>query len=130
MYTRIIIPTIDIYDANTGQFEVTLAVELPHSQEQKLLNLLNRGELFSDLFILNADVANARPGYVPPTIDHPERRVGVLRLLARDDTGLDVPLEIHLMLTAQARGIYPDDPYRLSSIQYSDIEVESINRLA
>lgn len=129
MYTKIINPTIDIYDADTGQFEVTLAVELPHSQEEKILNLLNRGELFSELFIINADVTNAREGYEPPTIDRPKRRVGILHLLARDDTGIDVPIEIRMMLTAQARGIDPNDPSHLSSIQYSDIVVESANRL-
>ena len=96
MYTKIINPIIDIYDADTGEFEVTLAVELPHSQEDKLLNLLNRGELFSDLFIINAEVINARQGYEPPTVEHPRRRVGVLRLLARDDAGTDVPVEIRM----------------------------------
>jgi len=129
MYTKIINPIIDIYDADTGEFEVTLAVELPHSQEDKLLNLLNRGELFSDLFIINAEVINARQGYEPPTVEHPRRRVGVLRLLARDDAGTDVPVEIRMMLTSQVRGVYPNDPSHLSSIEYTAILVDSVKRL-
>ena len=129
MYTIIINPTIDIYDAETGQFVVTLDIELPHSQEDKTLNLLNRGEIFSNLFILNAEVTNAQEGYIPPTIENPKRRVGVLHLLARDDTGTNVPIEIRMLLTAQVRDINPKDIYHLGSIEYTDILVESVKRL-
>lgn len=128
MYLKIFNPTIDIYDPDTGQFVVALALELPRSQEQKLLNYLNYGENFSDLFFLNAEITKAQEGYAPPTIEHPSRRVGVLHLLAREDTGVDVPVDIQMLLTAQVRYINPNDPGHLGSVEYTDIVPKSVSR--
>ena len=129
MYSKIINPTVDIYDPDTGEFVVTLAINLPYSEEQKLLNFLNQGEKFSNLLSLNAEVINAQEGYVPPTIKNPKRRVGKLRFLARDDTGADVPILMQMLLTAQVRYINPNDPRYLGSIEYTDIVLQSVSRL-
>lgn len=129
MYSKILNPTIDIYDPDTGQFVVALALELPRFQEKKILNYLNSGENFSDLFFLNAEVTNAQEGYTPPTIERPSRRVGVLHLLARDDTGVYVPIDIRMLLTAQVRYINPNDPGHLGSVEYNDIVLQKMSRL-
>lgn len=128
MYSKVFNPTIDIYDPDTGQFVVTLALELPRSQEQKILSFLNRGEDFSNLFFLNAEIINAREGYMPPTIEHPSRRVGILHLLAREDTGADVSIDIRMPLTAQVRYINPNAPHHLGSIEYTDIALKTVSR--
>ena len=129
MYTQIINPSIDIYNADTGEFLGTSTFDLSPSEGKKLLNYLNRGELFSDLLLLNARLYNAPKDYVPPTIDRGLMRVGVLHALFRDDSGVDIPIEIRMKFLSQARGIFPGDPYFLSSILYSDIVVESVKRL-
>jgi len=129
MYLKIFNPTIDIYDPDTEQFVVALALELPRSEEQKLLNYLNYGENFSNLFFLNAEITSAQEGYAPPTIENPSRRVGVLHLLAREDTGVYVPVDIRMLLTAQVRYINPNDPGHLGSVEYSDVVLKTVNRL-
>lgn len=129
MYNQVINPSIDIYNADTGEFLGTSTFDLSSYEEKKLLNYLNRGESFSDLLLLNARLYNAPKDYVPPTIDRGLRRVGVLHALFRDDTGVDVPIEIRMKFLSQARGVFPGDPYFLSSVLYSDIIVESVNRM-
>lgn len=129
MYSKITNPTVDIYDPDTDQFVVAAALGLPRSQEQKLLNYLNYGVNFSNLFFLNAEITSAQEGYVPPTIEHPRRRVGVLHFLARDDTGIYKPIDIRMLLTAQARYIDPNDPNRLGSVEYTDIVLKTVSRL-
>ena len=81
------------------------------------------------MVFLNAEITRAQEGYVPPTIERPSRRVGVLHLLVRDDTGVNVPIEIRMLLTAQVRYIYPNDRYHLGSVEYTDIAVEKVSRL-
>jgi len=129
MYTKILSPAIDIYSADTGEFLGTSTFDLSPYEEKKLLNYLNRGEPFSDLLILNANLYNAPMDYVPPTIDRGLERVGVLHAMFRDDTGADIPIEIRMKFLSQARGVLPGDPYFLSSVQYSDILIESVERL-
>lgn len=129
MYSKITSLTIDIYDPDTGEFVVTLTLEPPYDQGRKLLNFLNHGERFSDLLFLNAKTIRTQEGYVPPTIENPKRRVGILHLLAQDDTGAYVPMDIRMRLTAQVRRINPNDPRHLESIEYTDIVLESVNRL-
>ncbi|WP_312280129.1 hypothetical protein [Oscillibacter sp.] len=128
MYSKITNLAIDIYDPDTGQFVVTLTLEPPYNQERKLLNFLNHGERLSDLLFLNAEVIKTQEGYVPPTIEDPKRRVEVLHLLAQDDTGTYVPIDIRMLLTAQVRHINPNDPRHLGSIEYTDIVLESVSR--
>lgn len=130
MYTKINNPTIDILDANTGKFLGTSTFDLPSGEEKKLLNLVNYGVKPSTLLILNANLYDAPEDYVPPSIDKALKREGILNaLFTEQGTEKNIPIEIRIKFDSRARGVVPGDPYYLNSVQYSDIEVESVKRL-
>lgn len=129
MYTRIVSPYIDIYNASSGNLLGTATLDLTPFEEKKLLDFLNQGKPFSDLLVLNANLYNASKEYTAPTVGNPMDREGTFHALFRDEAGVYVPMEIRMKFLARARGAVKGDPYYLSSVQYSDIVVESVERL-
>lgn len=127
MYTKIINPNIVIYDEETGELIGTATFKLTKESERALLNLLNYNMQPSSLTVLDLNLHEPSPNYIPPTPFIPYARKGIIHALFKNAyTGKLVSVEIQLKYNARARGNITGDLYRFESVEFSDIDIESV----
>ena len=127
MYNLVANLTNEIHDANTGEFLGYVTFELPQTEEEKLLDLVNYGETPQNLTLLNATVKKATKDYVPPELIKKYSRTGILRASFRDkDSGTFMPIEIHLAFDVRGKGRQYANLYHFDSAEYSNIKVDAI----
>ncbi len=127
MYTRIIDPTIELYDAESHELLGIGTFELPRSEENKLLDLVNYGLKPKSLLVLNAYLYNPSANYIPATPDKPLSREGVIKAQFVDTDSKNMnQIEIRIQFDSRPRGITPGDPYNYTSVDFNNITVESV----
>jgi len=127
MYTKISNPSIVIYDGKTGELIGTATFKLTGESEKALLNLLNYNVRPTSLTLLDADLYKPSPNYIPPTPYSPYSRRGIIHALFTDAyTGNSVPVEIQLKYDARARGNIAGDLYHFDSVEFGNIDIESV----
>lgn len=130
MFTKIINPTLDIYNLNTGQFLGTATFILPPQEEKKILNLLNYGIQPSTVIVVNADLYFSPEDFAPPSIYETLYLTGLFKADFEEEySKKNIPIEIIATFDFQARSVIPKDQYYFVSGQFSNINIESISRL-
>lgn len=127
MYSRIGNLSMDLYDPETHELLGATTFMLPSSEEKKLLDLVNYGVRPTNLLVVNANLYNPSPNYSPSNPAMPLKRAGVIKaLFTESDTKVNIPLEIRIKFDSRVRGVIPGNPYRYSSVDFGNIEVESV----
>ncbi|MET0017912.1 hypothetical protein [Oscillibacter sp.] len=127
MYNLVANLTNEVHDGITGKFLGYVTFELPQTEEEKLLNLVNYGETPQSLILLNADIKKTAEDYVPPALIKKYSRAGILRASFRDkDSGTFMPVEIHLTFDVRGKGRQYANLYHFDSAEYSNIKVDAI----
>lgn len=129
MYTGIINPSIDIYDAETNEFLGEARFELSSEAERKLLDLVNDRKPFTSLVVLDLQFQPAG-GYVPLDPYKMYRFKGLFRaLFTKSGTGVSVPIEMRGAFNMRLRSIGSGQRQYLNSVDFSNIEVDSIQEI-
>ncbi|MPM59615.1 hypothetical protein SDC9_106460 [bioreactor metagenome] len=127
MYNLVTNLNIEIHDANTGNFLGYATFDLPQAEEKKLLNLINYGETPQTLTLLNTNITKTAKDYVPPELIKKYSRTGILRASFRDkDSGILMPIEIHLAFDVRGKGRQYANLYHFDSAEYSNIKVDAV----
>ena len=126
MFSKIINPEIFIYDGETGEPIAQTQFDLSVNGEKALLDLVNYNEVPYRLLLLNLRFQPTEH-YIPPSLDQPVKRRGVIKGLFKDSYsgGLE-PVEIHIRYDARARGNLMGNEYFFDSVEYSNIELEEV----
>lgn len=128
MYNLVTNLTNEVHDGDTGKFLGYATFELPQTEEEKLLDLVNYGETPTSLTLLNADIKKTSKDYVPPALIKKYPRTGILRASFRDkDSGTLMPVEIHLTFDVRGKGRQYANLYHFDSVEYSNIKVNAIS---
>lgn len=128
MYNMVTNLTNEVFDGNTGKFLGYATFELPKTEEDKMLNLVNFGETPKNLTLLNAEIKKTAVDYVPPQIIKKYPRMGILRASFRDqNSGSFIPVEIHLTFDVRGKGRQYADLYHFDSVEYSNIKIVGIS---
>jgi len=127
VFTRIKNPRITIYDGETNQFIGTASFKPTTEAEKALLQLVNYGIKPSSLTLLDVNLYQPDKDYVPPTPYYLYPREGTIYAFFTDSTaGADIPIEIQMKYNARARGTLTGNLYHFDSVDFSDIEIESV----
>ncbi len=127
MYTKITNPSIVIFDGKTGELIGTATFKLTDESEKKLLNLLNYNIQPSSLTLLDVDLYKPSPNYTPPIPYSPYARKGTIHALFTDAyAGNPVPVEIQLKYNARARGNTTGNLFHFESVEFGDIDIQSV----
>ena len=127
MFTQIKNPRIAIYDGETNKFIGVASFKITAEAEKALLQLVNYGTKPSFITLLDIDLYQPDKDYVPPTPYDAYKREGTIYALFTDSsTGKDIPIEIQMKYKARARGNLLGNLYHFDSVEFSDIEIESI----
>lgn len=127
MYNSVTNLTNEVYDRNSGEFLGYATFELPQTEEEKLLKLVNYGETPQRLTLLNATIRDTAEDYVPPGLIKKYPRAGILRASFRDkDSGELMPIEIHLTFDVRGNGRQYANLYHFASAEYSNIKVDAV----
>lgn len=130
MFTKIVNPTLEVYNVNSGQYLGTATFELPPQEEKKILNLLNYGIQPSTVLVVNADLYFSPKDFVPPSIYETLNLKGLFKADFEElYSKKNIPFEIIATFDFQARSVIPKDQYYFVSGQFSNINIESISRL-
>ncbi|MGE4214207.1 MAG: hypothetical protein AB7E42_05465 [Anaerotignaceae bacterium] len=125
MYTKIINPRITIFDGDTDEFIGSANFTLTPESEQSLLQLVNYNIIPKSLILLNQKFYQQSTKFDPPTLDHPQYRKGILRIIVASAYGEQIPLEIRLRFDAIARGNLSGSQTFFDSVEYYNIGVDS-----
>ncbi|WP_312282021.1 hypothetical protein [Oscillibacter sp.] len=127
MYTKITNPSIVIFDDRTGELIGTATFKLTDESEKALINLLNYNVQPPSLTLLDVDLYEPSPNYTPPIPYGSYARKGTIYALFTDEyTGTLVPIEIQLTYNARARGNATGNLYHFESVEFGDIDINSI----
>ncbi|MBN7772961.1 hypothetical protein [Clostridium aminobutyricum] len=127
MFTKIKDPRILIYDGETDRLIGMASFELTPEAEKALLGLVNYGIKPSTITLLDINLYQPDRTYVPPTPFDAYKREGTIYALFTDSsTGENIPVEIQMKYTARARGNIFETLYHFDSVEFSDIEIESV----
>jgi hypothetical protein len=127
MYVKIAEPEIAVFDVD-GQFVGLARFQLPSNTESALLDLVNNQKTPQVLFLLNVEMPVASKNYRPPNVNIPIKRKGILRAEFVADTGDVSLIEIHITFDSVVRGGEKSEKgYFFNSVQYSNINVDSVN---
>lgn len=128
MYDMVTNPVNEVYDGETGKFLGYVTFGTPQPEEEKLLGLINYGNIPESLILLNAEIIPMTEDYIPPELIKKFSRRGILRALCRDEnSGAFIPVEIQLMFDIRGRGRQGKNLYQFDSVEYSNIKVERVN---
>ena len=127
MFTKIEDPRIAIYDGKTNKFIGVASFNLTPESENALLKLVNYGVKPSSMILLDIDLYQPDKDYVPPTPYDAYEREGTIYALFTDyGTGEEIPVEIQMKYKARARGNLLGNLYHFDSVEFSDIDIESV----
>ena len=127
MFTQIKNPHIVIYDGETNELIGIASFKLTLEAKKALLQLVNYGIKPSFLTLLDIDLFQPDKDYVPPIPYEAYNRRGTIYALFTDSNiGKDIPIEIQLKYKARARGSILGDLYHFDSVEFSDVEIESV----
>lgn len=127
MFKRIKNPRILIYDGETNRMIGMASFRLTSEAEKALLQLVNYGIKPTTLTLLDIYLYQPDKDYVPPTpFDIYEREGTIYALFTDATTGADVPVEIQMKYKARARGNLFQTLYHFDSVEFSDIDIESV----
>lgn len=127
MFTHIKDPRIVIYDGETHKLIGIASFKLTSDSEKALLQLVNYGIKPSSITLLDVDLYQPNEDYVPPIPYNAYKREGTIYALFTDaNSGEDIPIEIQLKYTARARGNLLGNLYHFDSVEFSDMEIESV----
>lgn len=127
MFVKITNPQISIYDAQTGIPVSETRFNLSSDAEKALLDLVNYNKVPPTLLLLDVKFQPLEL-YIPPSLHGPVKRIGIIRGLFTDaGSGEMKPVEIRIRYDARARGNLLGDNYFFDSVEYSNIELESVS---
>lgn len=130
MYTSIRNPRITIYNGATKELIGAANFKLTPEAEKALLQLVNYGKVPASLLILDIELFRPAKGYLPPRPFEAYKREGIINaLFFESDTGEEIPIEIRIKYTARARSSKPDNLYFYNSVDFGDIEVDSVREI-
>lgn len=129
MYTDIINPTIAIYNGYTNEFIGEAMFNLTPQAEKDLLQLVNYNNIPKSLLLLNLNFYQQSTYFDPPTLDQPANRKGIMRGIFVNTAGEQVPIEIRLRYDAIAKGNLSGNSSFFESVEYSNINLDSIEEI-
>jgi hypothetical protein len=130
MYTKIIDPSISIFNRNTNEFIGTASFNLTPESEKDLLRLVNYNITPKSLLLLNLNFYQQSTYFHPPNLNQPVNHEGILRATFLNDFGERIPIEIRLRYDAIARGNLSGTQNFFDSVEYYNIEVDSIEEIS
>lgn len=129
MFNQIENRTIDTFNGINGLFVGDARFDLTPESEKALLNLVNYNIKPKTLTLLNLDFYQPSENYSPPNIYDPIQRTGIIRAIFVDSVnGFQVPYEIRIRYLARAREA-GNNPYFFASVDWTDIVVDSVQRV-
>jgi hypothetical protein len=129
MYTKIIDPSISIYNGYTNEFIGSARFNLSPESENDLLQLVNYNITPAVLLLMNLNFYQQSTYFDPPTLDQPANRKGILRAIFINTAGEQVPMEIRIRYDARARSNLSGSRTFFESAMYDNIEVDSIEEI-
>jgi len=129
MYTKIINPSVVVFDGKTRELIGTATFKLADESEKALLNLLNYNEQPSSLTLLDVDLHKPSPNYSPPTPFKPYARKGTINanaLFTNENSKRLVPVEIQLKYNFLTRGNTKGNLFHFESVEFGDIDIQSV----
>jgi len=128
MVNRILKVNSDVFDANTGNFIGKAQFEMPSDSEHELLDYINYNIVPHSMVLLDVNIYEPSENYAAPEPFQSNQRAAVLYGVARDqDSGAQMPFELHLKYSTVARGNLSENVYHADSIQLSNIKPIAIN---
>lgn len=122
MYSRIINPSVDVFDSETGEFLGQARFELPPDAEKALLNWVNYRVPIQSFNVINSDFEPS-DAYVPIIPNRIYHQQGIFRgLFVQEDTGHSVPVEIRGSYDWRARSVEAGTFIR--SAEYSNVTMD------
>lgn len=119
MYSRIINPTVDAFDFDTGEFLGEARFELTPEAEKTLLDWVNYRVPIQSFNVINSDFEPS-DAYVPIIPNRTYHQQGIFRgLLVQSDTGRSVPVEMRGSYDWKARSVEAGTFIR--SAEYSNV---------
>lgn len=129
MFTQVSIPTIDIFNGETNEFVGEARFNLTQETGDALLQMVNYARVPNSLILLDLDFYRPSANYLPPNMDTPLRRNGIIRaLFTEGESGQRVPLEIRFKFRARARSA-AQNPYFFDSVEYTDLHLDSVREV-
>lgn len=129
MYTKIIDPSVVVFDGKTGELIGTATFKLSDESEKALLNLLNHNEQPSSLTLLDVVLNKPSPNYSPPTPSKPYARKGTINanaLFTNANSKSLVPVEIQLKYNLLVKGKTTGNVFHFESVEFEDIDIQSV----
>jgi len=130
MYTKIIDPSISIFNRNTNEFIGIASFNLTPESEKDLLRLVNYNITPKSLLLLNLNFYQQSTYFHPPNLDQPVNHKGILKAIFLNDSGERIPIEIRLRYDAIARGNLLGIRNFFDSVEYYNIAVDSIEEIS
>jgi hypothetical protein len=129
MYTKIIDPSIVIYNGYTNEFIGSAKFNLTPESQDALLRLVNYNSIPASLLLMNLNFYQQSTYFDPPVLDQTVPRKGILRVIVVNDAGEQIPMEIRLRYDARARSNVSGSLTFFESAEYNNIEVDSIEEI-
>lgn len=126
LFIKITNPEIFIYDAETGEPVSQTRFNLTADAERALLDLVNYNIVPPRLLLLDVTF-RPEEHYIPPSVDKPVKRIGVITGLFTDSDSRELkPVAIRIRYDARARGNLQGTELFFDSVEYSNIELQEI----
>lgn len=128
MFDKIINPSSDVFDPDTGHYIGKAHFSFSGEAEKALLDYLNHGLVPKSLTLQDVDIEAVSGGYTVPVAYEKNRRAAALYAVARDQaSGLNLPFILRLKYVTLPRGNLSGNMYHADSVEFSDIEPMDIN---
>lgn len=123
MFDRIINPSSDIFDADTGAYIGKAHFSFLGNAERALLDYLNYGLIPTSLLLMDVDIDEVQGAYLVTDPYERNHRAAALYAVARDrDSGLYMPFVMRLRYDTVTRGNLSGNVYHADSVELSNIE--------
>lgn len=127
MFTRLINPTVDAYNIETGEFIGEARFTPTEESEKGLLDWINYGIPPQSLVMLESNFVPSE-NYVPIVPNRTYHQKGIFRALLKEgDTGKWVPIEAWITYDWRTRST--EGKYYFSSVEFDSIKVDRMVRI-
>lgn len=126
MYTKILNPSLAVYDIETNELIGTAKFNLAPNSENDLLQLVNSNRQLSSLLLLNLVLIPVKKSYISEVVDKSIPRRGILSAIYTNPIDkLTDRIDIQMKFKVRAYSFATGIPLHFESVSLSNIDVES-----